>query len=430
MTTTAETPGGYASLVDEGRVHSSVFTDESIFEAELERIFYRFWVYLAHESEVPEAGDYCTKWIGRHHIVVTRGADGQIRAMFNRCRHRGTTVCNATRGNATFFRCPYHGWTYNNHGDLVGVPYPSRYSSEFAKDELGLAALPRLDQYRGFLFASLADEGPSLAEHLGNTRQYIDAFVSASPAEKVELRAGSSKALFRGNWKFVGMDGYHVNFTHKTVLDLQERRMGGSYKRGFGNTDRSPNQAWDLTGGHSRLDLSLIDKVEVGAASANVLAGDIPDTEDGRRYMDAMVQRWGGQAQAAEVIRVARDVHIHIWPNLQLIGSQVRVIRPVSAGATEVIGYPAMLAGVPDDINARRLRAYEWFNGVAGFGAPDDTEIFERNQLGLHSDAEPWLVLTRGMGMADETADGCVVGNITDEVPQRSQMRQWAKAMG
>ena len=111
-------------------------------------------------------------------------------------------------------------------------------------------------------------------------------------------------------------------------------------------------------------------------------------------YFQAMIDRWGSREKAEEIINKSRDVHLHIWPNLQLIGSQVRVIRPLSAGMTEVIGYPAMLAGVPLEINEKRLRAYEWFNGVAGFGGPDDSEIFERNQIGLECDNEPWLVLT------------------------------------
>src|SRR5258707_306039 len=124
----------YSSLIEEGRIHSAVFTDETIFEAELERIFYRYWVFLAHESEIPAPGDYARKEIGRHSIVVTRGADGEVRAFFNRCRHRGTAVCRYERGNAEFFRCPYHGWTYNNKGGLVGVPFPTRYGDEFDKE--------------------------------------------------------------------------------------------------------------------------------------------------------------------------------------------------------------------------------------------------------------------------------------------------------
>ena len=417
---------GYSSLIEEGRVHSSVFTDESIFEAELERIFYRFWVYLAHESEVAEPGDYCRKSIGRHSIVVARGTDGEIRAFFNRCRHRGTTVCRYERGNAEFFRCPYHGWTYSNRGPLVGVPFPSRYGDDFDKADLGLAPVPRLESYRGFLFVSLAEDGPSLADHLGRSAEYIDMFLQASPAEEIKVSAGVSKSNFHGNWKFVGMDGYHVNFTHKSVLDLQLRRQNTATRGN--NSDRAPNLTVDLGHGHCRLDLSVTDKVEIGKATASLI-GEIPDTGAGRKYLAQMTDRWGSEAGAYERIRGSRDVHVHVWPNLQLIGSEIRVIRPLSSGYTEVFGYPAMLADVPDEINERRLRGYEWFNTVAAFGTPDDREIFERNQTGLQNDQEPWMVLSRGLGKAETRDDGLVVGNITDEVTQRSQLRQWAEAM-
>ena len=226
------------------------------------------------------------------------------------------------------------------------------------------------------------------------------------------------------------MDGYHVNFVHKTVLDIEEERFRGSdYVRGMRNSDKSPNESWDLGGGHSRLNLALTDRVEIGRESTAAVAGGIPDTDAGHSYFQAMIERWGGRENAEQAINNARDVHLHVWPNLQLIGSQVRVIRPLSAGLTEVIGYPAMLADVPDEINEKRLRAYEWFNGVAGFGGPDDTEIFERNQIGLACDNEPWLVVARGMAQAERREDGTVVGNITDEVPQRAQLRRWIEDM-
>src|SRR5712675_561363 len=260
----------------------------------------------------------------------------------------------------------------------------------------------------------LAEDGPSLKEHLGRAAEYIDMFLEASPSERVELRAGASKSNFHGNWKFVGMDGYHVNFTHKTVQDLQVRRTGNAESR-KSNSDRAPNLTVDLGGGHCRLDLSLTDRVEIGKATSSLI-GEIPDTEGGRQYLNLMVERWGSQAEAYAKIRGSRDVHVHVWPNLQLIGSEVRVIRPISSGYSEVFGYPAMLDGVPDEINERRLRGYEWFNGVAGFGSPDDREIFERNQTGLQNDKEPWMVLSRGLTQAEVRDDGVVVGNITDEV--------------
>ncbi|GAA3612061.1 aromatic ring-hydroxylating dioxygenase subunit alpha [Nonomuraea rosea] len=415
----------FADLIQPDRVHSAVFTSEDIYQAELENIFYRYWVFVAHESEIPQPGDYCTKWIGKKQVIVSRGADGEIGIFFNRCRHRGAAVCMDEYGNASFFRCPYHGWTYNSSGDLVGVPYPSRYDA-LDKASLGLARVPRVGSASGFVFASMAGDGPTLTEHLGAAAGYLEDFVKASPAGTVSLSAGTSKSKFHGNWKFVGMDGYHTNFTHKTVLDLRQRKQGASYNRGAGNSDKSSNESWDLGNGHSRLDLTGKDKVAVGAASNTSIAAGIPDTEDGRAYMRLMTETYGDDAP--EVIRRSRDVHIHVWPNLQLIGSQVRVIRPLAAGRTEVMSYPAMLDGVPDSVNTERIRSFEWFSGVASFGTPDDTEIFERNQIGLQSDYIPWLVLARGLAVAPQE-DGKLVGNVTDEVPQRAQMQAWLRAM-
>lgn len=416
----------YADLVQADRVHSAIFTDEGIYRAELENIFHRYWVYLAHESEIPEAGDYVTKWIGDKQVIVSRGTDGEIGVFLNRCRHRGAAVCMEEYGNANFFRCAYHGWTYNTTGDLVGVPYPSRYGPEFDRATLGLARVPRVGSVAGFLFASLADDGPSLAEHLGQAADYLTDFVRASPRGSVSLSAGTSKSAFWGNWKFVGMDGYHTNFTHKTVLDLRQRKAGPSFQRGAGNSDKSPNESWDLGNGHCRLDLTRRDKVGIGVASNVAIAAGIPDNEAGRAYFALMTEAYGDDVP--ETIRRSRDVHIHIWPNLQLIGSQVRVVRPLAAGRTEVMCYPAMLDGVPDEINTERIRSFEWFGGVASFGTPDDVEIFERNQIGLQADRIPWLVLGRGLDVTPRE-DGALVGNVTDEVPQRAQLGAWLRAM-
>lgn len=430
MKVAEEQEHSYASLVREDRVHSSIFTDESIFEAELERIFYNHWVFLAHASEVQQAGDYCVKTIGRKQIIVSRDKDGAIRAFFNRCRHRGSAVCSYPKGNASFFRCPYHGWTYSNAGELVGVPYQSRYGADFDRSELGLARVPHLGEYRGFIFVSLAEEAPDLMEYLGRAAPFLDLFLNASPTDRIELSAGASKSVFRGNWKFVGMDGYHVNFTHKTVLDLQTRAKGPSRARGVNNSDKSPNESWDLGNGHCRLDQSHGDPVDFGEEEAPGQDGtDVPGSEADQVYMAALEQRWGSRAAVTERLNRAHDVHLHVWPNLQLIGGEVRVIRPISAGVTEVTGYLAMLGDVPEEINARRIRAYEWFNGVAGFGSPDDREIFERNQIGLQADQEPWILLARGQEMAEASPRAELIGNITDEVTQRCQMRQWRKVM-
>src|ERR1700678_2314755 len=111
MTVEVNSANGFSDLVriDEGLIHSSVYTSEAIFELELARIFHRWWVYVGHESEVAQPGDYCLKWIGRQSVIMTRSEDGTIHLLMNRCRHRGATVCQADKGSSHFFKCQYHG---------------------------------------------------------------------------------------------------------------------------------------------------------------------------------------------------------------------------------------------------------------------------------------------------------------------------------
>ncbi len=116
-------------ITDDWRVHGSIYTSEAIFAAEQERIFRTSWLYVAHESELQSPGDYKTTYAGTQPVIVTRGADdGRLRVMLNRCRHRGAAVCQAESGSANFFRCPYHGWTYRNTGELRGITYDDAYA--------------------------------------------------------------------------------------------------------------------------------------------------------------------------------------------------------------------------------------------------------------------------------------------------------------
>lgn len=102
-----------------GLVPVELYNDPEVHEAELNRIFTRVWVYVGHESEVPDKGDYCLRYIGEDRFIFVRDENGELRVIFDSCRHRGAQVCRADKGNASHFRCPYHGWTYKNTGRLL-----------------------------------------------------------------------------------------------------------------------------------------------------------------------------------------------------------------------------------------------------------------------------------------------------------------------
>jgi phenylpropionate dioxygenase-like ring-hydroxylating dioxygenase large terminal subunit len=405
----------YNALVKRDRVHSSLYTDATVFADEMEKIFHRGWVYVGHASEVPNRGDFRLKRIGAKPVIMVRDHNGRVNLLLNRCRHRGATVCQDERGTARAFQCSYHGWTYRLTGELSGVPYPDGYDESFRREDYGLAKVPRIGEYRGLIFASLSPDGISLDEHLGHARDQIDLFADLSPEGEIEVSGGTHKYDFPANWKLQienSVDGYHPPFVHETILAARERRLGRKLDT-YGAESRVLTR--NLAGGHTMLDFR---QCEAGRnLNITVTYNDA--------YIAALERRYG-KARTAEIVQ-AGGTHLLVFPNLVIIGVQIRVIMPMHANRTLVNVYPTLLKGVSDEINLARLRGHEAFFGSAGGGSPDDTEIFERAQAGFAATAEPWVWFRRAMFERPES--GTVVGQLMDELPQRAIWEQWKRMM-
>ena len=169
------------------RVHRSVYTDPVIFQAERERIFGRAWLYAGHESRIPEPGDWITTRLGLEEMILIRGQDRSINLLVNRCPHRGTRLLSGERGNSAQIVCPYHAWSFSADGSLSGLPLREGYGESFRLDDpaRGIARAPRVESYRGFIFASHAATGPGLKEFLGGIATAIDNLVDRAPAGRV-----------------------------------------------------------------------------------------------------------------------------------------------------------------------------------------------------------------------------------------------------
>lgn len=413
-------------LVQESRVHRRIYVDQEIFELEMDRIFERNWVFIGHDSEVAEPGDYKTLTIGTQPAILTRDEDGEVHLLMNRCTHRGSTICQDHRGNSSYFRCWYHGWTFDNKGDLIGMPYARGYGSHFDRRKFALLKAARVDRYRGMVFASLNPQVDALLDYLAGAKYYIDLFMDLSPEGAVEARCGTHKYGYDGNWKFQmenGVDGYHPNFVHQSFFEVQGKALGRRVMRLF--TENSSYESKDLGNGHSILDMAS-KRASQNRPVRNILRGAASQASTDA-YMNSLLDRFG-EARTSEILG-ASNVNLAIFPNLLIIGTQFRTVIPVNASRTDIHLAPTTLKGVPDEINVARIRAHEAFYGPSGGGAPDDVEMFNRCTEGLRVKGVEWLELSRGLERERVTDEGIRIGHITDETPQRAFYRKWRDLM-
>jgi phenylpropionate dioxygenase-like ring-hydroxylating dioxygenase large terminal subunit len=406
-----------AELVERDRVHGSLYTDPEIFERELERIWYRTWVYVGHVSEVPEPNDYVRKSIGPQPVIMTREKTGNIHLLLNRCSHRANMVCDAEKGNSSAFRCPYHGWTFSNTGKLLGYPFNSGYGGTGLKAELGLGRVPRVESIHGFVFGSLAPEGPSLAEHLGGAAETFERLARLSPENEIALTAGWVKHRVKANWKMLlenETDGYHPQFVHASIFSVAQSGIGDLYG------EKSTAVSRDLGGGHTENDL----RPEFRRLGQPLgWFGTTPERVP--EYAKAMEESYG--ADQAREIMIDGSPHVMVFPNLFIAEIQVFVLQPLAVEETVQHVTAVQLKGAPE-MNRRLLQQTIGSVGPAGLLLADDSEMYERNQRGVHAVAPEWLVLKRGL-QRERRENGYLVGDATDEVPQRAIWRHYRELM-
>jgi len=406
------------------RIHTRAYTDPSVFAAEMEKIFKKTWVFVAHECQIPNAGDYQTSYIGMQPVIVSRDVENKVHVLVNRCVHRGAVICRDSHGHGTEFNCPYHGWVYGLDGKLLAMSERREaggYSDDFAAPE-GLMRL-RVETYRGFIFASFNPDVQPLEEYLGRAKGVIDRKLDMSPVGEIDFVSRPYVSRYQGNWKFQAeniVDEYHFMHTHKAFVQLQAKygqttgdfdvHKGGSAKKM--REVRFSGVTWDCENGHGLVETP-------SGEIDSYLNGEYGD------YFQCIVDRHGAQTLASMTGKLSAS----IFPNLGLIHNQVRVWRPIAPDLTEVTIYPYELKGAPAGYNEGMLRSQERFYGPAGHGQADDVEIFARNQQGLAGSAVEWLILERGVETDKPTGDGDFKGLTTSEAPQRALWREWDKLM-
>jgi phenylpropionate dioxygenase-like ring-hydroxylating dioxygenase large terminal subunit len=423
----ATAAGRFAHLFRPGFVHRDLYVSPDLFALEMRTLFGRTWVYVGHESELPAPNDFVMRSIGRRPVIVTRLDDGSLAVLLNRCTHRGALVCRTARGNARRFTCGYHAWTYDNAGRCIGIPLKHAYGAEFRSDANNLLRAPRVDSYRGFIFAAMTADVPPLVDHLAGARQMLDQWLDRDGGRPVVVRNGEMQFLTHANWKTVydnAGDGYHPPFSHTSMLRVFAERYGDVDMQYYSeNFDEAPLLSKDLGNGHTMLDQRPAMHAQSAWARQHV--------QPGREVLEKALIDQYGQDKALRMLddSTGSGMNLNIFPNLLIIGNQIQLLEPQAVNRTVVRWFSTSLEGAPPEINATRMRMQEDF---PSFGEVDDTAQFESCQRGMEDVPElEWIDISRHMrtdvGRLDD--DGLWREPISSDLHLRCYYDAWRRIM-
>ncbi|SDH84415.1 aromatic ring-hydroxylating oxygenase subunit alpha [Alteribacillus bidgolensis] len=223
-----------AMLPDEGKIPTYIMGSPSIHQLEKEKIFTKTWLFLGHESELPNNGDFITRDLAGYSIILNKDKNGTIRAFYNMCTHRGMKLCRADKGNKTHFTCPYHGFTFDNTGELKGVPLQKDiYGDALDKSTMALHEAT-IDSYQGCIFGTWNPEPEPLSDYLGDFKWYWDLLFGRA---EMEAAGPPQRYVINADWKigsdnFVG-DSYHTMVTHGSIVKLGMVPSSKYSKKGY-----------------------------------------------------------------------------------------------------------------------------------------------------------------------------------------------------
>ena len=414
------------ALVAEGRVHRRVYTDPAIFELEQRRIFGRAWLYVGHESQVPKPGDFVTTTLARQPVIMVRCADGAIRVLFNRCAHRGALVAAERCGHAETFRCAYHGWTYRLDGALQSVPREEDYAqSGFDRAGMDMKLLPRAAAYRGFVFASLAADGPDLAEFLGAAAANLDNMVERAPDAALEIAGGCFQTLLRNNWKIYLEnlhDGAHAMIVHQSSFNAAKKAAAAA-------TDSLTRFRAEVVAANSQ------NYEQMGALEVAGYAHGHSDMKGFRRqqseepeYLDYVARLEGrlGPAGAEAVLGMQRH-NAMFYPGMSVhpVFMQLRVIQPLAVDLTRIDIWILRMKGAPEWMHRRNIAFANTVHSPSSIVKADDNETYARVQGGVGSAGGEWVNLQRGAGAPAPQGNEGEASNALSEAFIRNQYRTW-----
>jgi nitrite reductase/ring-hydroxylating ferredoxin subunit len=366
--------------VEEGLLPQWVSTDPELFQLEREKVFGLTWNYLAHESELKEAGSFVTRWIVDDPILLLKNSSGEIKAFLNSCSHRGAHLCVADKGNQKTFTCPYHGWSYNNNGELIGITHGNKlYGEAMDKSEWGLRPI-NIGIYQGMIFGNLDPNAMPLEEFLGDMKWYLDVMLGRSD-EGMEVIGVPQRWVLPANWKntqenFQG-DPYHLPFGHRSVTQIGllpdipfYPGYGHQVLTGHGSainclTDHNYQSPFPFQGTPESMwpmfqrNLTK-EQLEVAKNTTNFVGGIFPN-----------FSFLGNIGNSLDKIDRIKEGKVYNYLNL-------RVWRPLASDKVEVWNWCLVDKAFPEEYKKEAYRYYVQTFGSSGTFEADDSELYRR----------------------------------------------------
>lgn len=406
---------------EHGVIDRRIFWERDIYEQELERVFARTWVFLAHESQLPQPGSFLTTQIGSDGVIVVRGKDGVIRAFLNACPHRGNRVCHAEQGRVRGgFTCNYHGWTFGLEGELRGMHETEAYRADGADfDALGLVPVAQVASYKGLVFGNLDPTAPSLDDYLGDFRWYMDVLLDNDEGG-TEFVGGCIRSVIDCNWKIAAEnfsgDALHAGWTHDSGANAM---VGASVPELHGGESYHVNvngHCWEFN-----LDL-------VGNAAT---------------FGDRRVNRYIRSREAAVEARLGRMrsrmigaiSSVTLFPNLSFLPGQqsFRVWQPRGPHRTELKTWVLVNRNLPQELkDAWRKGAMMTFS-PSGVFEMDDGENWEYTTRVNEGVVTRRQKLHYGLGLGSRIDHPELPGNVfrsqLNDANQRAFYARWSELM-
>jgi ethylbenzene dioxygenase alpha subunit len=402
--------------MQEGRMAGKIFWDAGIYEQELEKIFARCWLFVAHESQIPKAGDYVATTMGEDEVLVVRQKDQSIKVLINACPHRGNKVCFAEAGNARGFICNYHGWAFGPDGALRGMHESGVYEqSGFDKSRQGLREA-RVSSYKGLVFATFAADAPSLEEYLGPMAWYLDVILDNDEGG-TEFVGGCIRSTYECNWKiaaenFVG-DILHAGWTHDSAAQAM---LGGSVTK-VSELPESYQVNWNGHGYEFARDL-------VGNAA---VLGESAINKYLHLHSPKAAERLG-EFRARMLGAVSSFT---VFPNFSFLPGQntVRVWQPRGPNRIELYTWVIVNRNAPEEVKEKWRRGAMMTFSPTGVFEMDDGENWEYCTKTSRGKVTRYQDLYVGLGMNTRLTDSDLPGNVfkgqLNEANARAYYQRW-----